>query len=289
MLPKYLFDRNFIDNPLAFHEFELIQLGRLYGQPATQIYLHSHSDLYELTIVTNGTGKVTTNGVTTDVKRGDIYLSFPYDLHQIVSSVEDPLQFDFFAFRSKDKKYAEKLNAIVRQYAPNQRVFSDERVANLVSEAIAEFDGGDGDLLYCIFTQILIYTIRNFQTMKPQHLARNLSEHETFCYQIMHYIDTHVYTLQNLEEVAEYMKYNYSYLSAQFKKTRGSTLSAYYQQKRLATAQALIRDSSLKITQISERLNYSSLYAFSRAFKTAYHVSPREYLKMHRNAPLDEE
>ena len=101
----------------------------------------------------------------------------------------------------------------------------------------------------------------------------------------MHYIDTHIYTLQNLEEVAEYMKYNYSYLSAQFKKTTGCTLSAYHQQKRLATAQALMRDSALNITQIAERLSYSSLYAFSRAFKTAYHMSPREYLKLHRTPP----
>ena len=137
MLPKYLFDRNFIDNPLSFHEFELIQLGRLYGQPATQIYLHAHPDLYELTIITNGTGRVTTNGITTNVKRGDIYLSFPHDLHQIVSSAEDPLQFDFFAFRTTDKKYEEKLNAIVSQCSPTQRVFSDERVANLVGEAIS--------------------------------------------------------------------------------------------------------------------------------------------------------
>ena len=114
---------------------------------------------------------------------------------------------------------------------------------------------------------------------------QNFSEPETFCYQIMHYIDTHIYTLRNLEEVAEYMKYNYSYLSAQFKKTTGSTLSTYHQQKRLATAEGLMQNSALTITQIAEKLNYSSLYAFSRAFKTAYGISPREYLKLHRNVP----
>jgi len=43
---------------------------------------------------------------------------------------------------------------------------------------------------------------------------------------------------------------------------------------RLELAQTLIRQSDLSMTEISERLGYRELSAFSRAFKTTHGVSP---------------
>ena len=85
--------------------------------------------------------------------------------------------------------------------------------------------------------------------------------------------------MKNLEELTEVMKYNYSYLSTLFKKTTGNTLLSYYYAKRLDVARMLILENSLKISEIAEQLGYSSLYAFSRAFKDMYGLSPKQYLR----------
>ena len=98
----------------------------------------------------------------------------------------------------------------------------------------------------------------------------------------MNYIDTHLYAITNLESIAETMNYNYSYLSALFKKSTGYTLFSYYHKKRLDVARQLILENTLKMTEIAEILNYSSLYAFSRAFKAAYGVAPKQYAKKTR-------
>jgi len=57
-------------------------------------------------------------------------------------------------------------------------------------------------------------------------------------------------------------------------KEHGVTFSDVLRDVRLELAQTLIRQSDLSMTEISERLGYRELSAFSRAFKTTHGVSP---------------
>ena len=281
-MPKYHLDKCFGKEPLQFNDFYLVQIGRLYFAPSDFMHLHAHKDFYELTILTDGEGEVITNGKATAVKRGDIYFSLPCDMHEIRSSKDAPMKYDFFSFRTENPKYLQMLDEAARCLSTEDRVFSDERISALVCDAILEFTKEaplSEELLYSIFTQIIVYIIRDFNTASPRAKRRNASSSDAICYQIMNYIDTHVYTMKNLEELAEVMKYNYSYLSTLFKNTTGNTLLSYYYAKRLAVARMLILENSLKISEIAEQLGYSSLYAFSRAFKGMYGVSPKQYFR----------
>ena len=73
---NYHFDKRFFDDPLNYGNIRLYQLGRLHAGINTVVDTHVHGDLYELTVVTDGCGIITTNGVPVKVGRGDIYLSF---------------------------------------------------------------------------------------------------------------------------------------------------------------------------------------------------------------------
>jgi len=281
-MPKYHLDKCFVKDPVKFNDFYLFQIGRLYFAPSDFMHLHAHKDFFELTIITDGEGEVITNGKPTSVRRGDIYFSLPCDMHEIRSSKDAPMKYDFFSFRTENAEYLPLLEEISRCLTLEDRVFSDERISALVCDAIMEFTKDsplrDG-LLYSIFTQIIVYIIRDFSSATPRTKRRNASQSDAVCYQIMNYIDTHIYTMKNLEELSEVMKYNYSYLSTLFKKTTGNTLLSYYYAKRLEVARILILENSLNISEIAETLGYSSLYAFSRAFKEMYGASPKQYLK----------
>ena len=76
--------------------------------------------------------------------------------------------------------------------------------------------------------------------------------------------------------------YSYGYLSAIFKKTTNNTISDYYHNRKLETARMLLLEDGLKIIEISEMLNYSSVYALSKSFTKHFGVSPRNY----RNSEL---
>ena len=89
-----------------------------------------------------------------------------------------------------------------------------------------------------------------------------------------------IYSITSLKEISRELRYDYTYLSKLFKKTTTQTISDYYHFQRLETACVLIKENKLNFTQISDKLNYSSVYSFSKAFKKQYAVSPMTYKKL---------
>ena len=277
----YHFDKAYITDPLAFGSFRLYQIGRLYCTDKTVVDKHAHIDWFELTIVTHGKGTVITNDVEIPVRQGDIYLSFPCDFHAIVSDKVEPLRYDFFSFRTEDVSFSEDLAHLIETHIrPDCRIIRDDLIPSLVSGAIAELDR-DGkyasEMIEASFTQILIRLLRAFSDRGGGHARSSTTEAEALCYRLMNYIDTHIYTMTGLEELAEVTNYNYSYLSSLFHKTTSGMLTDYYRRRRLETARLLLDEGALSITEISSLLRYSSIYTFSRAFKEYYGIPPSQY------------
>lgn len=267
---------------VQFGDTTLFQLGRLHCSPAMLIPEHVHIDLYELTVVTDGEGIVTTNGLSVPVSKGDIYLSFPADLHRIDSSVQRPLKYDFFAFNTTDGELSAALKQIMTDRRSGaQRIVKNERIAADIARAIAEF-GAKNDyrdqILSLLLKQIIVYAIRSFY-LKETVGRIEVNSADEICFQIMDYIDVNIYSIKNLAVLSEALGYNYSYLSNVFRQSTGGTISDYYQANRLERAKMLLLEKKLKSIQIAELLNYSSLYSFSKAFKRRYGVSPRNFIK----------
>ncbi len=280
---NYHLDKNYLSSPRAFGEITLYQIGRLYSKSNTTVDTHVHGEFYELTVVIDGCGTVTTNGIPVRVARGDVYLSFPCDTHKIESDREKPLKYDFFAFATTSEPLKNELERVSLEYSPaEKRIFRDERVSFLVGNAISEFDGARlcaEKLLENIFAQIIIYTARSFSEKHGEQRFDRVTEAEALCYRMMNYVDTHIYSMKKLEELSEVMGYSYGYLSALYKKTTSNTLADYFREKKLEIARLLVLEKRLKIGEIAETLNYTSVYAFSKAFKNRFGESPENYKK----------
>lgn len=277
---RYHLNKTFFRDPLTFGDMRLWQIGRMYCTGTTEIPDHVHMDCFELTVVSDGKGIIYTNGVPTKVGRGDIYLSLPCDVHRIRSDMEEPLKYDFFAFLVKGGCFEGDFERLAALYgSPHSRLLHDERIRPLISNAIAELDKTyihSHRLLKSIFEQVLIYTVRGFENI-PAAVATDVTPAETLCYRLMQYIDTHIYSMNNLEELATVTDYSYGYLSVLFRQTTGRTLADYYREKRMETARLLMLENKLTVTRIAELLGYSSPYALSKAFRNTYGVSPRHY------------
>lgn len=279
---KYHLDMHYLDHPVRFGEISLIQLGRLHCTNHTVIDMHSHRNWFEITVATDGEGTIIIGNTEVSVSRGDIHLSFPGDFHGIRSDNVNALKYDFFAFSTESPFFKEKLEQIMQtRRAADQRVVRDEKIEHLIKNAIAEVNHPtelSDAILESIFRQILLYLIRDFQCTDIPKLE-SVGTPDEICYQVMHYIDTHIYTLNGLMELSEVMRYNYSYLSDLFSKVTGDTLQNYYQSRRLRAAQLLLGEKNLKLGEIANLLRYSSIYSFSRAFKDKFGVSPSDYRK----------
>ena len=132
-VPDFHLDRVFFGSPLEFDCISLLQIGRMFCKSDTVIDSHIHTNLYELTIVTDGKAVISTNDVPTEVTKGDIYLSYPGDIHKIVSNKDEPLKYDFFAFRLNNEEFKAAFEKIAQDYSlPNTRLFHDSRIRYMI-------------------------------------------------------------------------------------------------------------------------------------------------------------
>ena len=272
-------DKNYIQTPLTYGDFSLYQIGRLYCSENAEIGDHPHFNWFELTVICDGEGFVYANQKGVAVRKGDIFLSFPCDIHRIVSSAHAPLHYDFCSFNTESEELKAELEKITTRFSSAQdRVFRNETIRYLVSDAIVEMNEEQkyrDQIMANMLHSILIYLIRAFLSGKERKSPRNVSQNDMLCYRIMNYIDTHIYTMENLEDLGDLMNYNYSYLSGLFRRTTSESLRDYYRKRKLCIAQSLLAENKLTVTEIATLLNYSSVYAFSRSFKKYFGSSPK--------------
>lgn len=278
---RYHINNVYLNGPRLYGTTLLYQLGRAYCDSGARVAEHMHRGFFEWTIVTEGRGVIITNGERTEVRGGDIYLSFPEESHAIESDIKEPLSYDFLSMQTTDPELCGEMEKLRKKFAdPRRRVVKSEKISAATSSAISELNDErrpfGGRLLITLFEQIFAYTIRKFNKTADSY-AESVSAEDKLCYQLMHYVDTHIYTMKRLSEVCEITGYNYNYLSNLFKRKTSKTLMEYYTKRRLEVANMLLEEGKSSISSIAELLGYSSLYSFSRAYKTHFGFSPSEY------------
>ena len=81
----------------------------------------------------------------------------------------------------------------------------------------------------------------------------------------------------SLDDIAKQFNYSKHYLERRFKKKYGEGIMAYRNKRRLQIAKEMLKTSS--VSSVSDALYFSSIYSFSRAFKTHFGFSPTEAKK----------
>jgi transcriptional regulator GlxA family with amidase domain len=81
----------------------------------------------------------------------------------------------------------------------------------------------------------------------------------------------------SVKEIARSLGISASHLRARFRASCGVSLGRHLRRLRLEKACGLLRLSQRRVTEIAELCSFTSIYSFSRAFHTAYGVSPMAY------------
>lgn len=89
--------------------------------------------------------------------------------------------------------------------------------------------------------------------------------------------------LYTLKEMAAELRMSESHLRARFRSATGESLGKHLRGVRLHQACQLLHSSALSITQVAEECGFNNVFAFSRAFRSAFHQSPSEYRQMCKN------
>lgn len=111
---------------------------------------------------------------------------------------------------------------------------------------------------------------------KEEEVFVSPSYYEAIIYRITHYLEEH-YREATLEDAARQVHLSSSYLSRLFKEKVGMNFSDYLMKLRMEKAKELLGDISYKQYEIAYRVGYDNPKNFSRAFKTYYGLSPKEF------------
>ncbi|MBE1444463.1 helix-turn-helix domain-containing protein [Paenibacillus sp. OAS669] len=84
----------------------------------------------------------------------------------------------------------------------------------------------------------------------------------------------------SLESCAETLNFHPVYLSRVFKKEMGVSFSDYLSDYRMSMAKVMLETTTMKISEIGEKLQYKNISAFIRNFRKTYGTTPGQYREM---------
>ena len=97
------------------------------------------------------------------------------------------------------------------------------------------------------------------------------------CEIVKDFIDAGYEKIITLDEIASLYEVNKFTISKKFKDRYGISIIAYYNEKRLSYAKRELSNPSVTVSFVSETLNFTDVYTFSKFFKMHTGMSPRAF------------
>lgn len=144
---------------------------------------------------------------------------------------------------------------------------------------------GSQQLIGMYLMQLLILLIRNRtvddhpNTVNNVRLTQDQSAHETI-EQITRLMRASPDGSLTLDHICKSSGIGLTALKKCFQKYNHTGIMEHYRMIRLTEAKRLLREGKLNISQISEKLGYSSVHYFSTQFKRVIGLTPSDYIKM---------
>lgn len=93
---------------------------------------------------------------------------------------------------------------------------------------------------------------------------------------VLRYIESN-YHESSLQELADQLHYDLSWLSREIKRKTGKTFTQLVQEKRLSHAAFLLKKTDRNVSDISQTVGYENVSYFHRIFTAQFGVSPKHY------------
>lgn len=235
---------------------------------------HWH-DCFEIEFIIEGSCTEVLNGVGRDVKRGDITLITPTDLHEVRNIDSLVIYNMMFAAETIDN---EILNTILLKSANTfSWSLSDRDFAyalNILEYADTEFRQKNKN-----YERFMIDTINQLLTIILRMSDTEISERKELSMRSAAlYIRMNFKRNPTLEDVAQAVNLNPAYFSVKFHEIMGVSYKEYLNDIKLNFAsKALKNNREMSVSEICYESGFGSLSHFHREFKEKFGCTPLEF------------
>ena len=250
-------------------------------------------DFWELVCVDRGEIEAVAGNRRIALKRGDILFHRPGEFHNVVTNGKISPSLVVIGFECRSRCLEGFGDRVMTVQAGEK-----ELLAKIILEAQGAFDGPLGDpyqeelipakcppfgaeqLIGRYLEELIICLYRRYFTGARPDIPepfRPEGEGDETSRRILRYLEERVGERLTLEQIAKDNLMGTCQLEKLLKKSWGCGAIELFSRIKIDAAKQLIRDGQLNMTQIADRLGYSSLYYFSRQFKKTAAMSPSEY------------
>lgn len=258
----------------------LLYVGELKKRDGWQEKPHQH-EFCEIIFITDGQGTVTANGISHPVKKGDLVIYNPDLVHAEENSADAPMQVLFLALNSL------KITDLPENYLlpPGlDIVFHSDRFydtfLSLFNRMISEFE--NKDIFYAEISQnlALTFVMYVFRIINEQEKdSTPLLQNNANISEALTYIQENLHQELTLESIANHCHLNKYYLSHLFSQYQGISLGKYVLQLRMKEAMHLLRETTLSVNDVADRVGFNDISYFCRTFKKETTLTPLQYRK----------
>lgn len=236
-------------------------------------FAHRHREI-ELVMMLEGRSRVTVEGVSYAVEKGDVLLVFPNQLHQYVSTEME----SYFLFLLPIGVYGDYLDSI-EGFKPRSPIIKggmqDRRISFLTGLAMnAQGKYTDQQHKYLAGT-ILGLLLENLP-------LENVTSSNKSIERVMHYCEKHYLEQITLDSMAKELYLGKYYISHLFNRQLGISFNSYINALRIEEAVKLLTDTEMSVTEICFSAGFTCLRTFNRAFIRQVGMSPRDYRQRRR-------
>jgi len=248
---------------------------------------HSHTNV-EMAFILSGTGRYLVDGVSYDVKQGDLIICNPGVLHQsVVTDQNDPtIEFivgftDVHFLNMPDNCIRmPEGEHLLRLSSEAKREFS--RCCYEIMEENASSEPGRYYMIQAEMMKMLIIIYRALNGNRQEENSGISFESYSKGYvvqQIIRYLNENYANKISLDQIAHNMYLCPVYISKIFKEKTGDSPINFLIKIRLKKAKELLEDGQGSIKVIASMVGYDDVYHFSKLFKKYYGISPLNYQK----------
>ena len=254
---------------------------------------HNHN-FFELTFVLKGRGQHLLNDSVIDYKEGDLFFLTPKDEHEFI--VKEPSRFGIIKFT--EQLFLEKASFSSSTYW-RKNLETVIFHSNIIAESIIHYDSDrsqffglydliknelnnklvyNRNILTELFGALLMVLSRNLKLSIKRKPDLIISDDEKID-NILTYIRQHILNKERIriKVIAEEFYMAPSYVGIYIKKHAGISIQQFIMQTKLKMAERLLKESSLSINEIANKIGFVDSSHFNRVFKKHQGMNPSEY------------
>jgi len=249
-------------------------------------------DYWEMVYVDKGRVVVCIDGQNKTMEEGQAIFHKPGELHAhnsnkrvsnnilVVSfaSTAEPMKFFAGKVFTLDKTSKNLLLLFMQETEKATGSISNDYNDNSPLEFSSDIFGSS-QLMQFHFVEFLIKLLRTSIDTVTDTLKARPSGENLLIEEIIAYLKNNVYNSVTLGDVCDNFFVRKSRLSVLFKENTGKSPMRFYADLKIEEAKNLLRDDAMSVSEIADKLKYSGIHNFSRAFKESTGFSPSGYKK----------